>query len=208
MDTVTENKDNSVVESLLNSNEKFSKEFVEKLVSDKEECQKFINDLKVFKSNHKPNDLIFSDPDDLVAINEKDYETVKVTASSIITALNEFRIQSRLAVLSEKKRLLYIIREEELLTTINKLQDRIAEFDKFVEENGEESAMREYSNAQLNDLTMIRSQSIPMYLVELETLSSAVADNENNFATSTEKSFSFASGIIKFLESEINGSEG
>jgi hypothetical protein len=45
----------------------------------------------------------------------------------------------------------------------------------------------------------------PMYLVELETLSSATKDNESNYENSTDKAYMYASGIKEFLETELNG---
>lgn len=194
------------LESLLNSNEKFTNEYLDKLTENESDLTKFIDDLKTFKENHKPYELTYAGPDS--SLDDDSYDAYYVNKQNFISALNEFRIQSRLAILSEKKRLLYVIREEELLTLINKLQNKVAEYDNFVKENGEEKAAREFSNAQLNEIAMIKSQSIPMYLVELETLSSAVADNEVNYFNATERAYSFASGIIRFLESIKDGREG
>lgn len=191
--------DKNELESILNSNEKYSNEFTTKLLSDKEGCKKFIDDLNTYVKEHKPNCILF---DDDVKICERG-----VTKINLTKALEEFRINARLSILSEKKRLLYIIREEELISTINKLQERLEAYDKFVSENSEEAVIREYSNQQLQEIAMIRSQSLPMYLVELETLSSATRDNENLYDVTTERAFMYASGIKLFLEESLNGSK-
>lgn len=187
------------LESILNSNEKYSNEFTTKLLSDKEGCKKFIDDLKTYAKEHKPNSILF---DNNIELCEKG-----VTKINLTKALEEFRINARLSILSEKKRLLYIIREEELISTINKLQEKLEAYDKFVSENSEEDVIREYSNQQLQEIAMIRSQSLPMYLVELETLSSATRDNENLYDVTTERAFMYASGIRFFLEESLNGTK-
>lgn len=184
------------LEKILNSNEKYSSNYTSKLLEDKEGCKKFIQELKTYLDEHKPISKIFLDEDCIIPSVDK---------TNLSRALEEFRIHSRTSILSEKKRLLYIIREEELLTTINKLQGRLEEYDKYVSENGEDAAVRKYSNQQLQEFAIIRSQSLPMYLVELETLSSATKDNESNYVNSTDKAYMYASGIKEFLETELNG---
>lgn len=184
------------LEKILNSNEKYSSDYTSKLLEDKEGCKKFIQELKTYLDEHKPISKIFLDEDCIIPSVDK---------TNLSRALEEFRIHSRTSILSEKKRLLYIIREEELLTTINKLQGRLEEYDKYVSENGEDAAVRKYSNQQLQEFAIIRSQSLPMYLVELETLSSATKDNESNYVNSTDKAYMYASGIKEFLEIELNG---
>lgn len=184
------------LEKLLNSNEKYSSDYTSKLLEDKEGCKKFVQDLDTYINEHKPNSKIFLDEDCVLPL---------VNKTNLSRALEEFRIHSRTSILSEKKRLLYIIREEELLTTINNLQGKLEEYDKYVSENSKEDVVRKYSNQQLQEFAIIRSQSLPMYLVELETLSSATKDNESNYRDSTDSAYMYASGIKEFLETELNG---
>lgn len=184
------------LEKILNSNEKYSSDYTSRLLEDKEGCKKFIQELETYLNEHEPKCVVFLHEEFIMPL---------VNKTNLSRALEEFRIQSRTSILSEKKRLLYIIREEELLTTINKLQEKLEEYDKYVSENGEDATVRKYSNQQLQEFAIIRSQSLPMYLVELETLSSATKDNESNYEDSTEKAYMYASGIKEFLETELNG---
>ena len=64
--------------------------------------------------------------------------------------------------------------------------------------------MQKYTNAQLQEFAMYRSQTIPMYMVELETLASSIRDNEETYIGSGIKINDITSGIIKYLENQVS----
>ena len=50
---------------------------------------------------------------------------------------------------------------------------------------------------------MYKSQTIPMYMVELETLASSIHDNEETYVKSGIQIVEITSGIIEYLEEQV-----
>jgi chromosome segregation ATPase len=135
----------------------------------------------------------------------EDYESVcKITDKILSDAIDEIRIVYRQFVLAKDKRLFYVIRQEEVASTLNKFQGEVDKFNKLVEEKGEEEAMRTYTNVQLNDLNQKRSQLIPFYTTELEVISSAIRDNEEVYFATAHKCTDIISGIIEYLNKKLD----
>lgn len=182
----------SKMESLVNSNDKIDSEKINELFENKENLNELKEDLKAyinrnadpFNMPHEVNELKFINNDD-------EFEFY----------FSEFRLCSREAIISKNNKLLFIIRQEELYSVINTLQKKLEEYDNYVKENGEDAAAKEYTNSQLNEIHIIRNQSIPMYLVELETLSSAVRDNDENYDNNHRKAFEYAEMMLIYINS-------
>lgn len=179
------------VESLVNSNEKYDDKTFKSVFDSKEETEKLY---KSFKNYVEENG--FPDTDSYYKIELREVKDDK----EFEYYMDKFRVTSRQAIISDKNRLLFTIRQEELYTTISELQDKLEKYDNFVKENGEDAAAHEYTNAQLNEIHMIRTQSIPMYLVELETLASAVRDNNQNYEDNLDNSLIYALMLSKYIK--------
>lgn len=189
---MTNEESTDKVESLVNSNKKYDESTFKRVFDDKNETEKLYNS---FKSYVEENG--FPDADSYYKIELREIKDDK----EFEYFMDKFRVTSRQAIISDKNRLLFTIRQEELYTTINSLQDKLDKYDNFVKEHGEEAAAREYTNAQLNEIHMIRSQSIPMYLVELETLASAVRDNNQNYEDNLDNSLDYAVMLSRYIKS-------
>jgi hypothetical protein len=101
---------------------------------------------------------------------------------------------------------LYIIRQEELISLVNEIQGKLEKYDNFVKSvnNDQQKISQEFTNGQLQEFAMYRSQTIPMYMVELETLASSIRDNEETYIESGIKINEITSGIIKYLEEQVS----
>lgn len=181
------------LESLVNSNDSIKNDDI---FSSKDNIKKLYDDFQNYITENKNVYLDDSSEDfEFKTIkNEKDFEFL----------MGEFRISSREAIIANKNRMLFVIRQEELYKTISDLQRKLDEYDNFVKEHGEAAASDEYTNTQLNDIHLTRTQSIPMYLVELETLSSAIKDNEDNYMNNMRSSYDLAIILSRYLFENIN----
>ena len=181
----------STIETLIEKNVKFDKETLKNV--------KFsLNEFEKFKEKIKPFDL---------KVYGEELFCINITEENYLETIDELRIAYRLYAMAKEKRLLYIIRQEELVSLINNLQGKLEEYDNFVKEHGEDAAAQEFTNMQLQEFNIYRTQTIPMYLIELETLSSAISDNEKTYKESGERAYELVSGIIHYLTSiSDNGS--
>lgn len=191
-----ETKNVSAIESLVEKNEKTTDDDVKSFTLDADTIKTAIADFENFKNKT----IIFERK-----CGMEDYERVcKITDKILSDAIDEIRIVYRQFVLAKDKRLLYIIRQEEVASALNKLQADVEKFDKLIEEKGEEEAMRTLSNVQLNELNHKRTQLIPFYMTELEVISSAIRDNEEVYFNTAHKCTDIVSGIIEYLNKKLD----
>ena len=191
-----ETKNVSVIESLVEKNEKTTDDDVKSITLDADTIKTAIADFENFKNKT----IIFERK-----CGMEDYERVcKITDKILSDAIDEIRIVYRQFVLAKDKRLLYIIRQEEVASALNKLQADVEKFDKLIEEKGEEEAMRTLTNVQLNELNHKRTQLIPFYMTELEVISSAIRDNEEVYFNTAHKCTDIVSGIIEYLNKKLD----
>jgi hypothetical protein len=192
----TETKNVSVIESLVEKNEKTTDDDVKSITLDADTIKTAIADFENFKNKT----MIFERK-----CGMEDYESVcKITDKILSDAIDEIRIVYRQFVLAKDKRLFYVIRQEEVASTLNKLQGEVDKFNKLVEEKGEEEAMRTFTNMQLNELNQKRTQLIPFYTTELEVISSAIRDNEEVYFATAHKCTDIISGIIEYLNKKLD----
>ena len=192
-------KAKSIIETIIDENRSTTKEDLFKLTCGKKEIEAAIADFKAFKKHYE-----------LPAIKAKYYQTgVDVweieTPYILSDSIDELRIYTRQYAIAKEKRLLYIIRQEELISLVNEIQGRLEEYDKFAKSvnNDQQKIGQEFTNAQLQEFAMYKSQTIPMYMVELETLASSIRDNEETYIESGIKINEITSGIIKYLEEQV-----
>ena len=191
-----ETKNVSAIESLVEKNEKTTEDDVKSFTLDADTIKTAIADFENFKNKT----IIFDRK-----CGMSDYESpCKVTDKILSDAIDEVRIIYRQFVLAKDKRLLYIIRQEEVASTLNELQADVEKFDKLIEEKGEEEAMRTLTNVQLNELNHKRTQLIPFYMTELEVISSAIRDNEEVYFNTANKCTDIVSGIIEYLNKKLD----
>lgn len=191
-----ETKNVSAIESLVEKNEKTTDDDVKSFTLDADTIKTAIADFENFKNKT----IIFERK-----CGMEDYERVcKITDKILSDAIDEIRIVYRQFVLAKDKRLLYIIRQEEVASALNKLQADVEKFDKLIEEKGEEEAMRTLTNVQLNELNHKRTQLIPFYMTELEVISSAIRDNEEVYFNTAHKCTDIVSGIIEYLNKKLD----
>jgi hypothetical protein len=193
-------KAKSFIDTLIDENRSTNKEDILKLTATKKDIETAIKDLKAFRTKYKP---IFFKSNYIVDEDEEDVWEVK-DSEVFSESLDELRINTRQYAIAKEKRLLFIIRQEELISLINSLQGKLEKYDKLVAEKGEDAAAHEFTNLQLQEINMMRTQTIPMYLIELETLASAIKDNEETFVNSGAKIYEISSGIIKYLEEQVS----
>jgi len=191
-----ETKNVSVIESLVEKNEKTTDDDVKSITLDADTIKTAIADFE----NFKKKTTIF---DHKSGINDVP-SPCNISDDILSEAIDEIRIVYRQFVLAKDKRLLYIIRQEEVASTLNKFQGEVDKFNKLIEEKGEEEAMRSYSNAELHDLNQKRSQLIPFYMTELEVISSAIRDNEEVYFVTARKCTDITSGIIEYLNKKLD----
>ena len=192
-------KAKSIIETIIDENRSTTKEDLFKLTCGKKEIEAAIADFKAFKKHYE-----------LPAIKAKYYQTGvdvwEIENPNILSdSIDELRIYTRQYAIAKEKRLLYIIRQEELISLVNEIQGRLEEYDKFAKSvnNDQQKIGQEFTNAQLQEFAMYKSQTIPMYMVELETLASSIRDNEETYIESGIKINEITSGIIKYLEEQV-----
>ena len=192
-------KAKSIIETIIDENRATTKEDLLKLTCGKKEIEAAIVDFKAFKKHYK-----------LPAIKAKYYnvddETWEIENRDVLSdSIDELRIYTRQYAIAKEKRLLYIIRQEELISLVNEIQGRLEKYDEFAKSvnNDQQKIGQEFTNAQLQEFAMYKSQTIPMYMVELETLASSIRDNEETYIESGIKINEITSGIIKYLEEQV-----
>lgn len=192
-------KGKSIIETIIDENRATTREDLFKLTCGKKEIEAAIVDFKAFKKHYK-----------LPAIKAKYYhteiDTWEIENPDILSdSIDELRIYTRQYAIAKEKRLLYIIRQEELISLVNEIQGRLEEYEKFAKSvnNDQQKIGQEFTNAQLQEFAMYKSQTIPMYMVELETLASSIHDNEETYIESGIKINEITSGIIKYLEEQV-----
>lgn len=191
-----ETKNVSVIESLVEKNEKTTEDDVKSITLDADTIKTAIADFQNFKDKN----LIFDHKSGMDSYTSP----CKITDKILSDAIDEIRIVHRQFILAKDKRLLYVIRQEEVASTLNELQADVEKFNKLVEEKGEEEAMRALTNVQLNELNHKRTQLIPFYMTELEVISSAIRDNEEVYFNTARKCADITSGIIEYLNKKLD----
>lgn len=192
-------KAKSIIETIIDENRATTKEDLLKLTCGKKEIEAAIADFKVFKKHYE-----------LPAIKAKYYlvddETWEIKTPDILSdSIDELRIYTRQYAIAKEKRLLFIIRQEELISLVNNIQGKLEEYENFAKsvDNNQQKIGEKYTNAQLQEFAMYKSQTIPMYMVELETLASSIHDNEETYVKSGIQIVEITSGIIKYLEEQV-----
>ena len=193
-------KAKSIIETIIDENRATTNEDLFKLTCGKKEIETAIVDFKAFKKHYK-----------LPMIKAKNYipadETWEIENSDVLSdSIDELRIYTRQYAIAKEKRLLYIIRQEELISLVNNIQGKLEEYEDFAKsvDNNQQKIGEKYTNAQLQEFAMYKSQTIPMYMVELETLASSIHDNEETYIDSGIKINEITSGIIKYLENQVS----
>lgn len=199
-------KAKSIIETIIDENRSTTKEDLFKLTCGKKAIETAIVDFKAFKKHYE-----------LPAIKAKyhlpDDETWEIKTlweiknpDVLSDSIDELRIYTRQYAIAKEKRLLYIIRQEELISLVNEIQGKLEKYDNFVKSvnNDQQKISQEFTNGQLQEFAMYRSQTIPMYMVELETLASSIHDNEETYIESGIKINEITSGIIKYLEEQVS----
>lgn len=193
-------KAKSIIESIIDENRATTSEDLFKLTCGKEAIEAAIVDFKAFKKHYE-----------LPAIKAKYYcvnnETWEIKNSDVLSdSIDELRIYTRQYAIAKEKRLLYIIRQEELISLVNNIQGKLEAYENFAKSvnNDQQKLGEKYTNAQLQEFAMYKSQTIPMYMVELETLASSIHDNDETYIESGIKINEIASGIIYYLEKQVS----
>lgn len=188
----------TVIETIIDENRATTDEDLLKLTCGKEAIQTAIVDFTAFKKRYE-----------LPSIKAKYYviedEAWEIKSPAVLSdSIDELRIYTRQYAIAKEKRLLYIIRQEELISLVNSIQGKLEEYDEFAKsvDNDQRKLGDKYSNAQLQEFAIMRSQTIPMYMVELETLASSIKDNEETYIDSGIKVNEITSGIINYLKEE------
>ena len=192
-------KAKSIIETIIDENRSTTKEDLLKLTCGKKEIEAAIVDFKTFKKHYESP-----------AIKAKYYlvddEAWEIETPDVLSdSIDELRIYTRQYAIAKEKRLLYIIRQEELISLVNNIQGKLEEYEKFAKsvDNNQQKIGEKYTNAQLQEFAMYKSQTIPMYMVELETLASSIHDNEETYVKSGIQIVEITSGIIKYLEEQV-----
>lgn len=193
-------KAKSIIETIIDENRATTQEDLFKLTCGKEAIKTAIVDFKAFKKHYE-----------LPAIKAKyhlpDDEPWEIKNPDVLSdSIDELRIYTRQYAIAKEKRLLYIIRQEELISLVNNIQGKLEKYDNFVKSvnSDQQKISQEFTNGQLQEFAMYRSQTIPMYMVELETLASSIRDNEETYVESGIKINEITSGIIKYLEEQVS----
>lgn len=194
-------REKTLIETIIDKNRATTNEDLSRLTCGEKEIKVAIEDFKAFKKHYE-----------LPIIKTKNYvptveETWKIENSDVLSdSIDELRIYTRQYAIAKEKRLLYIIRQEELISLVNNIQGKLEEYEDFAKsvENDQQKIGEKYTNAQLQEFAMYRSQTIPMYMVELETLASSIRDNEETYIGSGIKINDITSGIIKYLENQVS----
>lgn len=188
----------TVIETIIDENRATTDEDLLKLTCGKEAIQTAIADFTAFKKRYK-----------LPSIKAKYYviedEAWEIKTPDVLSdSIDELRIYTRQYAIAKEKRLLYIIRQEELISLVNEIQGKLEEYDEFVKSvnNDRHKIDDKYPNSKLQEFAMYKSQTIPMYMVELETLASSIKDNEETYIDSGIKVNEITSGIIRYLKEE------
>ena len=192
-------KAKSIIETIIDENRATTKEDLFKLTCGKEAIEAAIADFKAFKKHYKLPMI--------KALNNLVLDTWEIKDPDILSdSIDELRIYTRQYAIAKEKRLLYIIRQEELISLVNEIQGKLEKYDNFVKSvnNDQQKISQEFTNGQLQEFAMYRSQTIPMYMVELETLASSIRDNEETYIGSGIKINEITSGIIKYLGEQVS----
>lgn len=193
-------REKTLIETIIDENRATTKEDLFKLTCGKKEIEAAIVDFKAFKKHYE---LPMIKADNYIPADE----TWNIKNSDVLSdSIDELRIYTRQYAIAKEKRLLYIIRQEELISLVNNIQGKLEKYDNFVKSvnNDQQKISQEFTNGQLQEFAMYRSQTIPMYMVELETLASSIRDNEETYIGSGIKINEIASGIIKYLEEQVS----
>jgi hypothetical protein len=193
-------KAKSIIESIIDENRATTSEDLLKLTCGKKEIETAIVDFKAFKKHYE-----------LPAIKAKYFitntGTWEIENSDVLSdSIDELRIYTRQYAIAKEKRLLYIIRQEELISLVNNIQGKLEAYENFAKSvnNDQQKLGEKYTNAQLQEFAMYKSQTIPMYMVELETLASSIRDNDETYIESGIKINEITSGIINYLEKQVS----
>lgn len=167
-----------------------AKEVQEKLI-------KWVNDHKKYFSDN-PNFHLNISVSDKSNITEEDYKEL----------FKDFEIDARHLILSDINRKTFVIRHEELFTSIKSTQEKLDSYDNYVKEHGggkegEEAAMKHFLNSELTEFSQIRTQVIPMLMMELETLATAIEANYNTIEITKSKVKNELIVILSYLKGKI-----
>ena len=193
-------KAKTVIETIIDENRATTNEDLLKLTCGKKEIETAIVDFKAFKKHYEL-------PSIKAKYYEVDNETWEIKDPDILSdSIDELRIYTRQYAIAKEKRLLYVIRQEELISLVNKIQGKLEEYDNYVKSvnNDQQLIGQKYKNYQLQEFDMYKSQTIPMYMVELETLASSIHDNEKTYLGSGIKIYEITSGIIDYLKKQVS----
>ncbi len=111
---------------------------------------------------------------------------------------------ARHAVISEKLRIILLQREEELLSSINEAQKDLNEWKVQSENLSERDIQKKFTNEQIMDISRLRNQIIPGLFMELETLITAIKENEEVNKKSKEYIADEKDSVITALDLFIN----
>lgn len=192
-------KTKSIIETIIDENRATTNEDLNKLTCGEKEIKAAIADFKAFKKHYE-----------LPAIKANYYRIIdawEIKNSDVLSdVIDELRIYTRQYAIAKEKRLLYIIRQEELISLVNEIQGKIEKYDNFAKSVNydQQKIGQEFTNGHLQEIAMYKSQTIPMYMVELETLASSIHDNEETYINSGIKINKITSGIIKYLEEQVS----
>ena len=193
-------REKTLIESIIDENRATTNEDLLKLTCGEKEIKVAIADFKSFKKHYE-----------LPAIKAKYFQTgVDVwdieNPNILSDSIDELRIYTRQYAIAKEKRLLYIIRQEELISLVNNIQGKLEAYENFAKSvnNDQQKLGEKYTNAQLQEFAMYKSQTIPMYMVELETLASSIRDNDETYIESGIKINEITSGIINYLENQVS----
>lgn len=167
-----------------------AKEVQEKII-------KWVDDHKKYFSDN-PNFHLNISVSDKSNITEEDYKEL----------FKDFEIDARHLILSDINRKTFVIRHEELFTSIKSTQEKLDSYDNYVKEHGggkegEEAAMKHFLNSELTEFSQIRTQVIPMLMMELETLATAIEANYNTIEIAKSKVKNELIVILSYLKGKI-----
>lgn len=160
-----------------------------------------LKDIEEWYDKHKK--LFGFNPVSLVQV-----DVSKMTKDDYLNIFEEFKIDARHLILANMNKSTFVIRHEELISTIKTSHEKLDNYDNYVKEHGggkegESAAMKHFLNGELTEFSSIRTQVIPMLMMELETLASAIDANYRTIETCKANVFSEISYLKAYLSANI-----
>jgi len=160
----------------MEKNENIEKDFFDNKEKSDEEIKKdliewYKNHKKYFRRDYKINDSYSKEKDPDGNVSRERFREV----------FEDFKVDARHLLFSDSLRTTYAIRHEELIVNIDKEQKLVDDYNNYCKDHTEDEVRKHFTTAELSDINNARTQIIPMLMMELETLSSAICSNYTTY---------------------------